>query len=166
MRVLNLHRRVLAASPADVWALVEKLGGPDDLLWPSDSWPRVRFDRALQPGARGGHGPIRYEVTAVEPGRKLSLRFLAPAGFDGTHAFEVLPQTTGGCELVHTITMDTRGPALLSWPLVFRPLHDALLEDLLDRAAALTGTVGEWAEWSVWVRVVRVLLRPFTRSGG
>ena len=38
----------MAASPADVWALIEKLGSRDDLLWPSDSWPRTRFDRALQ----------------------------------------------------------------------------------------------------------------------
>ncbi len=159
MRVLNLHRRVLAASPADVWALIEKLGSPDDLLWPSDSWPRARFAGPLRVGVRGGHGPIRYDVAAIGPGRKITFRFLAPAGFDGTHAFEVLPQTTGGCELVHTIAMDTRGAALLSWPLVFRPLHDALLEDLLDRAAALTGTVGEWAEWSARVRVLRFLLR-------
>lgn len=159
MRVLNVHRRVLAASPADVWAVIEKLGAPDDLLWPADSWPRLRFDRLpVAPGSRGGHGPIRYEVTGLEPGRKLTFRFLAPVGFDGTHAFELLPQTTGGCELVHTIAMDARGPAVVAWPLVFRPLHDALLEDLLDRAAALTGTMGEWAEWSAWVRVLRVLL--------
>jgi len=39
--------------------------------------------------------------------------------------------------------MEARGPALVSWPLVFEPLHDALLEDLLDRATALTGTIGE-----------------------
>lgn len=158
MRVLNVHRRVLAASPADVWARLETLGAPDDLLWPADSWPPVRFDGPLRPGTRGGHGPIRYEVTGLEPGRKLTFRFLAPAGFDGSHAFELLPQTTGGCELVHTIAMDVRGLARASWPLVFRPLHDALLEDLLDRAAALTGTMGEWAEWSVWVRVLRLLL--------
>ena len=158
MRVLNVHRRVLVASPADVWARIETLGAPDDLLWPSDSWPRVRFDGPLRPGTRGGHGPIRYEVAGLEPGRKLTFRFLAPAGFDGTHAFELLPQTTGGCELVHTIAMDVRGFARVSWPLVFRPLHDALLEDLLDRAAALTGTLGEWAEWSAGVRVLRLLL--------
>ncbi len=160
MRVLNVHRRVLAGSPADVWTLVANLGTRDDLLWPADSWPRVRFDRVpVAVGSRGGHGPIRYEVAAIEPGRKLVLRFLGPAGFDGSHHFEVLPQTTGGSELVHTITMDTRGPALVSWPLVFRPLHDALIEDLFDRAAALTGTIGEWSEWSAWVRVLRFVLR-------
>ena len=160
MRVLNVHRRVLAAAPADVWALLLTLGAPDDLLWPADSWPPVRFDRSpLAVGSRGGHGPIRYEVAAIEPGRRLVFRFLGPAGFDGTHAFEVLPQTTGGSELLHTITMDARGVAILSWPLVFGPLHDALLEDLLDRAAALTGTIGEWSEWSAHVKVLRFLLR-------
>jgi len=83
---------LLAASPADVWAVLLTLGTRDDLLWPADSWPRVRFDRVpLAVGSRGGHGPIRYEVTGVEPGRKLVLRFLAPAGFDVSHTFEVLP---------------------------------------------------------------------------
>ena len=160
MRVLNVHRRVLAASPGNVWALLAALGTRDDLLWPADSWPALRFDRTpLAPGARGGHGPIRDEVTGVEPGRRLAFRFLAPAGFDGSHVFEVLPQTTGGCELVHTITMDARSTALVTWPLVFRPLHDALLEDLLDRAAALTGTIGEWSEWGPHVKVLRFLLR-------
>ncbi|MCC6652238.1 MAG: SRPBCC family protein [Candidatus Eisenbacteria bacterium] len=158
MRVLNVHRRVLAASPADVGRLLESLATTDDLLWPSDSWPRLKLDRGLEPGSRGGHGPIRYEVIAHEVGRKVEFRFTAPAGFHGTHALEVLPQTTGGSELVHTIAMDARGPALITWPLVFRPLHDALLEDLLDRAAALTGTVGEWAEWPIEVRVLRLLL--------
>ncbi|MFN8587888.1 MAG: SRPBCC family protein [Candidatus Eisenbacteria bacterium] len=160
MHVLNVHRRVLAASPADVWVLLAGLGTSDDLLWPADSWPALRFDRTpLAVGSRGGHGPIRYEVTVIEPGRRIAFRFLGPAGFDGTHAFEVLPQTTGGSELVHTITMDAHGPALFTWPLVFRPLHDALLEDLLDRAAALTGTIGEWSEWGAHVKVLRFLLR-------
>ena len=158
MHVLNVHRRVLAAPTVEAGKLMDGLGSPDDLLWPTDSWPRMRFNRELQVGARGGHGPIGYEVTEYDPGSRVVFRFNRPRGFEGTHGFDLLPYAGGGCELVHTIEMEVSGLAVLSWWLVFGPLHDALLEDALDRASALTGTAFRPATWSAWVRILRLVL--------
>jgi hypothetical protein len=47
------------------------------------------------------------------------------------------------------IEADMRGLALMTWPLVFRPLHDALLEDALDKAERdITGMVANPNRWS------------------
>ncbi|WP_372448549.1 hypothetical protein [Streptomyces durocortorensis] len=56
--------------------------------------------------------------------------------------------------------MNTSGPARLTWPLVWRPLHDALLEDSLDRAErACTGAVENPARRGSYVRLLRRLAR-------
>ncbi len=118
----------------------------------------MRLDGPLAVGASGGHGPVRYTVEEYVPGRLVRFRFQAPRGFDGFHEFTVRPRPGGGSVLVHLLAMRARGPAPLSWPLVFRPLHDALLEDALDRAEReLTGTVRAPARWSVYTRLLRRL---------
>jgi hypothetical protein len=159
MRVRNVHERVLPLPAARVGALLDTLASSHDRLWPTDRWPRMRFDRPLQAGAIGGHGPIRYTVEMYEPGRAVLFRFTAPWGFHGTHGYEVEAAGIGGTRLRHTLEMSTSGPALLSWPLVFRPLHDALIEDSLDRAAVELGVPpASPARWSAWVRGLRGLL--------
>lgn len=157
MRVRNVHRRRLAASPAAAGALLDGLASPTDRLWPRDRWPAMRLDRPLGAGAAGGHGPIRYVVEEHRPGRLVRFRFTAPRGVVGTHRFEVEGAEGGGCELRHVMEIDAVGPARLSWPLVFRPLHDALLEDALDRAAVALGEAPVARPWSVRVRLLRWL---------
>jgi hypothetical protein len=118
----------------------------------------MRFDGLLAVGAKGGHGPIRYTVQSYEPGKRVVFQFTAPAGFDGTHRFVVDPSDEGS-ELRHVIDMRIGGQARFSWPTVFRPLHDALLEDALDKVeAVLEG--GEWVfgDLSWRVRLLRRLL--------
>jgi hypothetical protein len=165
MRVLNVHRRVLAAPMIQAGELIDHLGSRGDLLWPYESWPRMRFDRELQVHADGGHGPIRYEVAEYEPTRRVVFRFRRPRGFVGTHAFELLPRVAGGCELVHTLDMNAKGRALLAWSLVFGPLHDALLEDAMDRACAFTGTPFRPATWGVHVHLLRAAVRALPAGG-
>ena len=149
--VVNVHRRVVADG---VGELMATLAGPDDRLWPADAWPAMRFDRPLGVGAAGGHGPVGYVVEEYEEGRRVRFRFTAPRGFDGYHEF-----TASGPELCHRLVMRTRGLARLSWPLVFRPLHDALVEDAFDRACDAMGVAVEKARWSWWVRTLRGVLR-------
>jgi hypothetical protein len=118
----------------------------------------MRFDGPLAVGAKGGHGPIRYSIEAYEAGREIVFRFREPAGFNGTHRFSVRP-VEDGCELRHLIDMRVTGSALFTWPLVFRPLHDALLEDALDKAhSRLVGT--EWVKrkWPWTVKTLRKML--------
>ena len=118
----------------------------------------MKFDRRLEPGADGGHGPIRYEVTEYEPGRRVRFRFKGPGGFQGFHEFKVESADGDHARLVHTLEAQMTGRGLLTWPLFFRPLHDALIEDALDKAEReLTGRVSSPERWSPLVRALRRL---------
>jgi hypothetical protein len=155
VKVLNIHERELAVSPERVGALIDSLSSREDALWPKQSWSRMAFDRALSVGAVGGHGPIRYFVEAYTPGRSVKFRFTEPKGFNGYHGYEVLNPAEQSCVLRHTLEMTSHGPVLFSWPIVFRPMHDALLEDSLALAQASLGQLPRVQKWSVWVKVLR-----------
>ncbi len=154
VKVLNIHERLLPASPTEVGALLDSLASPGDLLWPKDTWPTMRFERALGLGAKGGHGPIRYSVAEYRPGERIRFRFEVPRGFHGGHGYEVVSKEKRTL-LRQTLEMEARGPALLTWPLVFRPLHDALIEDSLVTAQVTLGMAPEIRPWSRWVRLLR-----------
>jgi hypothetical protein len=134
VRVLNVHERSFRSSPEQAGRLLDSLSSPEDALWPSKLWPRMRLDKPLGLGATGGHGPIRYSVVAYEPGKKVTFEFISPRGFVGKHWFEVLGHGASGTMLRHTIEMSLVGSARLSWPVAIRPLHDALVEDALTKA--------------------------------
>lgn len=157
-RVLNRHSRRFQADPGEVGRLLDTLATERDGLWPLERWPPMRLDGPVAPGAEGGHGPIRYRVEKHTPGVEVLFRFSAPRGFNGTHGFAVVPRE-GDCEVRHTIDMRISGSALFSWPVVFRPLHDALLEDSLDKAeAALKGEEWRQRPFPAMVRFLRSLL--------
>ncbi|MEV0028315.1 SRPBCC family protein [Nocardia sp. NPDC050793] len=156
MAVINIHVRHLAASAAEAGSLLDSLASEDDRLWPAPAWPPMRFDRPLGVGADGGHGPVRYRVEHYEPGRWVRFRFTGPRGFDGFHELTVRPTPDGGVDMIHLLAMHARGPARLTWPLAYRWMHDACLEDGFDRAEhALTGSVRRPARWSPAVRLLR-----------
>ncbi|MFG2829427.1 SRPBCC family protein [Streptomyces sp. NPDC048434] len=158
MGVYNVHERVLPVPRAEAGLLIDGLSGDADRLWPRRDWPPMLFDGPLAPGAAGGHGPVRYTVAAHVPGQWVRFTFSAPRGFHGFHEFTVHPLGPDRTLLRHTLAMHARGPARLSWPLAFRQLHDAALEDSLDRAErACTGTVARPARWSRYVRLLRRL---------
>jgi hypothetical protein len=158
VKVRNVHERVLSASVGEVGALLDSLSSSSERLWPT-RWPRMRFDRPLQVGAVGGHGPIRYEVEKYIPGRVVRFRFTGPRGFDGAHWYEVTELPQGEVRLRHVLEMATRGGAMLSWPMAYRPLHDALIEDSLDRAEVSLGLGPATASrWSWYVRFLRWIL--------
>lgn len=155
MRVNNVHSRVFAVdSLDDVGALIDSLAGDDDRLWPQEHWPAMRFDRPLATGATGGHGPIRYDVAEYQPARRVRFAFTRPTGLRGYHEWAVRPVPTGH-ELRHRLIADTGGWLVISWPLIWRPLHDALIGNALDKAAAELGARGPRSSWSVYVRMLR-----------
>jgi hypothetical protein len=117
----------------------------------------MRFDRPLSVGATGGHGPIRYSVESYEPGQSIRFRFQGPKGFDGFHGYELLSEGDGVI-LRHRLEMETHGLAIITWPVLFGPLHDALLEDSLGRAEASLRLTPSVRPWSPWVRLLRWVL--------
>jgi hypothetical protein len=117
------------------------------------------FDRPLGVGAIGGHGEIRYVVESYEQGKYIRFRFTAPRGFIGTHTFSVEEINSGTIQLRHVINMELTGSARLLWPLAIRWLHDALLEDALDKAEAFCASRPvSFRTYSFWVRFLRYIL--------
>ncbi len=134
--IRNVHERALAASPAEVGELVESLASPADRLWPLRRWPPMVLDRGLEVGSDGGHGPVRYRVDRHEPGHELAFAFTPAFPIRGEHRCEIVERPGGGTLLRHVLEGKPYGWLRLGWPLCFRWLHDALIEDLLDRAEA------------------------------
>jgi hypothetical protein len=165
MKVINVHQRLLRAEPERVGALLDGLASANDRLWVGSGWPRMRFDRPLGVGARGGHGPIRYDVAEYVPGQLVRFDFVAPRGLLGWHALEVLDATPSHCVLEHRVEMRLRGWARLTWPLLWRPMHDALVEDALSCAEAALGLPRSPRPWSRYVRLLRWLLERTARRG-
>lgn len=155
MNVLNIHERELHAGADAVGAIIDAIASEKDKLWPRAFWPALRLDRPLGVGAAGGHGPISYVVEEYRPAQMVKFRFTGPRGFDGHHWVEAIPGDGPRTLLRHTIQMRIVGTALLSWPLVVRPLHDALMEDALALAQASLGATPLVRPWSWWVRVLR-----------
>lgn len=129
-------------------ALLATLGQPNDALWPVKRWPPMRFPAPLAVGLRGGHGPIRYTVEEIAPLRAV---FRFDGGVDGTHWFEY-----AGGVLRHVIEGKASGSMALEWTLFIRPMHDAVIEEIMDNAARAVGVpVERPARDSMWVRILR-----------
>jgi hypothetical protein len=157
MRIHNMHERALP--PGDAYgSLIDGLAGDDDRLWPHDRWPAMRFEGGLQEGNHGGHGPIRYRVLEHRPGQLARFGFTGPPGLIGEHRWE-LDATRDPVVLRHVLIGHTQGRMRWQWPLLFEPLHDALVEDALDHAIAETSeTVYLPARWRPRARILRWLL--------
>lgn len=158
LRISNVHQRILPCSPTVVGVLIDTLG-TGSAVWEPELWPVISFDRPLGVGARGGHGPIRYEVERYQPGRYIRFRIESPPCLKGAHHwFEVNSGREGTTVLRHVLELELAGRALISWPLVWRPLHDACIEDALAHAQRVLGFNPEIKRWSPWVMVLRYVL--------
>ncbi|PPK97400.1 hypothetical protein CLV92_104221 [Kineococcus xinjiangensis] len=163
----NIQERRIHAPAQRLGELMAELATPDDRVWPSPAWPRLRLDAGLTPGSRGGHGPIRYHVAEYEPGRRLRFAFDPRIGLDGHHELLIVPEGPHRCRLVHTVAGRCGGAMVLLWPLVIRWLHEALVQDLFDNAelAATGRPPTSPARWSARVRLLRRARGlPATRS--
>lgn len=157
--IRNVHERTISAPVDDVGRLIDGLSGPGDVLWPSPPWPPLRFDRPLGLDATGGHGPMRYRVTAYVPGRRVVCTFEPGRRLDGTHTLVAEAAGPDRTVVRHVLSARLRGVGLVGWPLLFRSLHDALVEDLLDRAESTLGVgPARRHRCSPWVRLVRRVL--------
>jgi hypothetical protein len=153
---INIHERPLpGASLDDAGALIDTLpDGAETRLWPSPRWPEMTLERGLAVGSSGGHGPVLYHVSDYEPRRRAVFSFDRRI-FNGHHWFETTT-IDGKTVLRHVFFGRPAGRMRLLWPTAFRWMHDALVEDALDRAeAALDGRPWQPRPFSPWVRFCR-----------
>jgi len=116
----------------------------------------MRFDRPLEVGATGGHGPIRYAVEEYRRGQSIRFRLSGPPCLKGgIHEFAAIANPDGTTTLRHTLELRLTGRALVSWPLAWRWLHAACIEDALARGEVSLGIAPQVQPWSIWVRALR-----------
>lgn len=158
MKVYNRHDRRINTTETVAASILNSLSGPDDRLWPHEKWPLMQLDGSLAPGARGGHGPVRYRMEQFIPGRKAVFRF-EPEGlipdFDGVHYFEVSPE--GDCVVMtHVIDVRCGFRQWARWRLLIEPIHDAVIEDAFDKVEnSIAGRGEKSSPWSLRVKVLR-----------
>lgn len=158
--VFNSHQREIAAPVSEVGPLIDSLSSKNDRLWPLSEWPAMRLNAPLSVGAAGGYGPVRYFVTAYESGRRIEFQFTGPSGFNGHHIYTATRLTDNSTILRHELSLSPSGPAKLTWPLFFQPMHDALIEESLDRAEnEFSSSPGTAHQRSLWVKILRA---PFS----
>jgi hypothetical protein len=138
VKVRSVHERRLPGDGASVLDHLED-------VWPRERWPML---------TERGLGFMRHELVEHVPGQRITFRITGPHGLSGRHGWEL-----EGATLRHTVEATCTGWMRLGWPLVVHPIHDALHEDVLDRAEAAAGGVPEPRPFSRRVRLLRGALR-------
>lgn len=164
MYVRRLHTRDLPVAAARVGPLIDGLGSAADQLWPYELWPTtpLELDGPLAEGTTSRQGilkttQIRQRVEEYVPGQRVVFRFAPGVGLDGTHRLEVQTLGDGRSRLVHSLDCRLEPKLLPVYPILIRQ-HDALAEDVLDRAElAVTGRVASPARWPASVRVANAM---------
>ena len=159
MKVLNIHKRVIHQPKIEIAELLDSLASENDKMLATDKWPRMKLDKGLQVGSKGGHRPIRYSVQAYQQGEWVEFKFSKPKGFNGIHKFEITALDAQRTEIKHTIDMNTSIKATIIWSLAVRWLHDAYIEDAFDKVENQFSTVKNPYQWNIWVRFLRGALK-------
>jgi hypothetical protein len=154
MKIVNIHKRHLPASVAQAGQLIATAASQDDRVWPHENWPRMYFDRPIQVGAMGGHGPIHYRVVTYWP--QECVRFEFTSGSVGWHELQLQATGEQSCLLTHTIQTQPSLKFRIAWLLVIRHMHDALVEDLFDKLEAQFHPLKRPNRWNAYVKLLRI----------
>lgn len=131
----NRHTRATPGPAGRAGELLDGVAGPDDRIWPSRWWTPIVLEHGLRIDSRGGHGSVPYQVVVLVPGRSVTCEFTRGSPLIGRHRLWLEPLADGGVRWVHDLDFaapPSRRAHLLQ--LLVIPLHDGLLEDLLDNA--------------------------------
>lgn len=159
MKIINFHKRNIHKPINEVGSLLNSLASKNDQLWPHENWSPMKLDRDLIEGAKGGHGPIKYTVTKFKPGKIINFEFTEPSGFQGNHWFELKKKDEKTTEISHTINMEVSGIDIVIWPIVIRPMHNALIEDSFDKLQKHLDIEPQKSSWSLWVKFLRLVFK-------
>jgi hypothetical protein len=159
MKVINIHKRIILQPKEKLSSVLDSLSSKNDQLWPYENWPPMVFENGLQEGAIGGHGPIEYSVKKYIPGSIIEFEFIKPEDFVGIHKFEIEAIDKEKTQLIHTIRMAVSGKGILIWYIAIKWLHDALLEDCLDKAENQFLNEKKKTKWNFWVLILKKILK-------
>jgi hypothetical protein len=126
MKISNRHERMVAAPPARIAVLIADF----DRVWPTQIAPAPRRQ-----------GPRLYDAGLMvweefdRPGAVRAFRVVRPDGLQGEHWFE-LELADGATVVRHTIEGGAVGRYEAIWCDRIGPLHDRILEALLDNVEA------------------------------
>jgi hypothetical protein len=161
MKIFNRHDRIIPAEKDALGSILDSLSGPEDALWPRETWPPMVLDPGLKVGAAGGHGPVRYRVSDYIPGRRAVFQFDRAglmAGINGRHYFEVVPRR-GHVIIRHDLEGDCDLGMWLKWTFFVRPLHNTVIEDAFDKVESrFSRTVVKRSQWGPYIRFLRRLI--------
>jgi len=135
-----------------VWSGTERDAFPRDVI---RSWrrnPTGADALALIPGQTSlGHGGFSFRLTQWD-GSRWRVEFDG-ARMRGWHGFD-LQSEGGGARLTHTFEAGAQWPARLVWRWMLEPIHDWVVEALLDRLAIAlrTGRAPERTERPMGLR--------------
>jgi hypothetical protein len=164
MKVVNIHKREINRPKDEVLGLFATLSQKGDRIWPFEKWPAMKFKNGLRVNSAGGHGPVRYKVIDYRSTGYIEFEFLKPRGFKGIHKLEITDLNDNKTGIEHTIEMETSGFGTLSWIFAIRWLHDALLEDALDKIENQLCNEERKSEWNLWVKTLRRIMKPKKKS--
>ncbi|MYT30307.1 DUF2867 domain-containing protein [Streptomyces sp. MspMP-M5] len=159
--VRDVHTRTVQAPAEAVGALIDRLGGEPDPLFPTPVWPPLRLDRPLGVGADGGHGFVRYHVAAYEPGRRIRFAFTPGPSGDSPGYHEVTVHRLGAdrCRVDHVLESRLPLARRIAWHLAVRAVHGTVVEELFDNIErAATGSLRAPVRRSPRVRLLNRLL--------
>lgn len=159
MKITNIHKRIINQPKESISIILDSLSSNNDRLWPKEKWPPMIFRKGLKEGAIGGHRPIKYSIKKYIPGSLIEFNFMKPDGFKGIHKFEITEIEKDKIELKHTINMNVSAKGIFTWYFTIKWLHDALLEDCLDKVENNFLTEKIKTDWNFWVRFLRSIFR-------
>ena len=133
MEITSCHERKLIAPPEQITPLIADF----DRIWPTEivAAPRLVGDRLYEAGLM-----LWEEVD--RPGASRAFRVVRPDGLRLEHWFEVKP-TTAATVLRHTVQGWAVGKYEAIWRERIEPLHDLVLEALLDNVQAAISRPGQ-----------------------
>ena len=155
MQVINIHKRTINQPKEKLSQLFKTLATSEDLIWPYENWPAIRFKNGLRVGSKGGHGRVRYTIIEFKEGDSIKFQFSKPEGFNGIHEFTVKAITDQSTEIRHVINAKLTFKATILWVFVIRWLHDALLEDAFDKVENYFTPNKKVTTYNFWVKLLR-----------
>ena len=131
MKITKRHERMVAAAPERIAALIADF----DRVWPKQIAPAPRLQ-----GHRLYDAGLMLWEEFDRPGAERAFRVVRPDELQGEHWFE-LELADGATVLRHTLEGYAVGRYEAIWCERIEPLHDLILEALLDNveAAAASG---------------------------